>query len=57
MIEIASRKIFNIGAHNFVTDENSKIHASRKDKRKPLTEQDKRDKALTKIAKLQSENL
>ena len=52
IMEIASRKIFNMGGKNFANDMNSKIHAARKNKRKTMTKDDTKSESVRKILKL-----
>ena len=58
IIEKAAMKIFNIGGHNYATDENSKIHAAKQcSKRKSLTKADAKTTSAMKICKLQSDKM
>ena len=54
MLIIVGRKIFNIGAKNYVNETNSKIHEARNKKRKSSPEDAKTDRTITKVVKLQS---
>ena len=57
-MKIASVKIFNVGSKNYVSEENSKIHAARKNKRKNYSSKDNiKQPAPRKIAKLQSDKV
>ena len=57
-MKIASVKIFNVGSKNYVSEENSKIHAARKNKRKNYSSKDDiKQPAPRKIAKLQSDKV
>ena len=54
--KVIARKIFNIGGKNYANDENSKIHQSKKCKRKSTQEVTK-SQSVMKITKLQSDRI
>ena len=54
MLIIVGRKIFNIGAKNYVNETNSKIHEARNKKRKSSPQDAKTYRTTTKVVKMQS---
>ena len=57
MLEIASRKIFNMGGKNYASEINSKTHAAKKNKRKSYTKEESKTQSVRKICKLQSDRI
>ena len=57
ILNVASLKIFNMGAKNYVNDTNSKLHDAKKNKRKNISKDDAKSDSIRKISKLQSDKL
>ena len=57
ILKIASLKIFNMGAKNYVNDVNSKLHDAKKNKRKNFSKEDAKTESVRKISKLQSDKI